>query len=227
MRLRKGFTLIEMLVSLVILSSVMVLSSEAYRFFVVQLNQRQDSFVTEFEQFKRLKWLQHQIAATEMYYVTAFDGTKKLFFSGNEQALMWVSATSVAKPGMGAISGLVINDGQLQYCETSLENILLIKVNMSQQDLCKSFVLPIVPASELSLQYYGWSDLNAQLSQDALAGSANVASWQSKYNGHETGTLPSVIRMTLKRDSISQEYWIQLYGLNPAKAGYFSNANSG
>jgi len=230
MTTRNGFTLIEMLVSLVILTSIMLLSSEAYRYFVVQLNQRQDSFNTVSEHFKRLKWLQHQIASTSMYYVTTVEGKKQLLFSGSKNALLWVSTTSVTKPGTGSVSAMAIEDGHLRYCEKVLDETFLTKANISQQDVCSEFSLNIVPATALTLEYYGWLDLTAQLSQNPInpvMNAASTATWQDKYFSSETGTLPGLIKMTVKNDTSSQEYWVQLHGLDPAKAGYFNNASSG
>lgn len=226
---RRGFTLIEMLVSLVILTSIMLLSSEAYRFFVTQLNQRQDSFSQLSEQFKRMTWVQHQLAAIDMYYVTAKHGGLQLYFKGGNNSVMWVSSTSVTKPGTGALSALLLQDEQLTYCEARLDELLLKQDDVTQSQLCQNFSLGIMSASELSFEYYGWADLNAQLSHDASTPKLNMISgpqWSDKFNAEETATLPGLIKISLKHQEQAKEYWIQLYGLNPSKAGYFSSANN-
>lgn len=227
---RRGFTLIEMLVSLVILTSIMLLSSEAYRFFVTQLNQRQDSFSQLSEQFKRMTWVQNQLAATDMYYVSSNNGGLELYFKGSKDSLMWVSSTSVSKPGTAALSALSLQEQQLTYCEIRLDALLLKQDDVTLSQLCQNFSLNVMSASELNIEYYGWADIVAQLSNTALAPEATITGapqWFSKYQGSETGTLPSLVKLSLKQDDATAEYWIQLYGLNPSKAGYFSSANSG
>ena len=226
----RGFTLIEMLVSLVILTSIMLLSSQAYRFFVTQLNQRQDDFTQLSDQFKRMTWLQNQLAAVDMYYVTATDGSLQLYFKGSKDSIIWISATSVTQPGTAALSAIGLQDEQLSYCEMRLDELLLKQDDVTLSQLCQNFSLSIMSASELSIAYFGWPDLNAQLSHDASTPKINAVTgpeWFSKFDAAETATLPGLVKLSIKDDELAKEYWIQLYGLNPSKAGYFSSANSG
>ena len=222
---QRGMTLIEMLVALLIFASVMSLSSEAYRYYIVSGQKHNKRFDQALDMLWAQQLLSRQLAGVLLYYAANEEGNRRVLYRGNETELVFVSSNSVRNPGTAALSAFHFQDKRLQYCEQSLESYTAMTVPSTTEEICDSFQIDLLAANTVKFRYFGWPSVLAQLDEQenspVIANKTPV--WLERYYGDETGTVPVVVSLSWSDEMNEQEWWFRLADIDPGRLSYFGS----
>jgi len=195
-----GFTLVEMLVSMVLLSMVLLISSNAYSLFSERWNGRLGHFNQSVAQAKNLILVQESLKSIISYVVTNDQQQAKFYFEGNRNGFVAVTLRSLYTPEVAAVIRIQITQNadfsyKLVYQEASMVSELLTKAT---QQL--SFSEPIVLFNNISnaeFEYFGWpTDQSKFWTPDSNSTEPEAKAWFDEYNSLERNIQPEQIRIT-------------------------------
>lgn len=221
---QRGLTLLEMLVSIVILTTVISLVATAWGYYVSGFNNSHQKLSNQFSQMRRsLSW-QDQLAAAFYFYVGVDNRRLKPLFKGEKDNVFWVATTSTEDVGSAALAWLGVEDSYLTYCEMPLRHTLVTRDSVSAQMLCDVYKQQIEPAESLQIQYYGWPGFSDRLNatSEAIPGLVLAKpAWFNQYQAEQTSLLPMWIKLQLTFEDETLEYWVTLENNDVQKQGMF------
>lgn len=232
---QQGMTLLEMLIAMLIMSSVMMLSSSAYSYYIAGFQNKQKQVEKSLALlFKESRW-QEQLASAFYYLNKTQDGRFLPYFKGDKNSMFWLSRTSLSQPEQGqtAQSWLGILDGQFTYCEQSLAVELVLENEFDAEKLCANYKLTLYPAEEMRVSYFGFKsqmDKYNAMSEFLPLASRPTPTWFETYTGKDMGLLPDWIKIQIFEESNSKdafEYWSNIIDNDPVKLRYFTGALDG
>jgi len=195
----QGFTLVEMLVSMVLLSMVLLIASKAYALFSDRWNGRLGHFNQSVTQAKQLILVQDTLKSIISYVVTDEEEHAKIYFEGNRNGFVAVTLRSLYTPEIAAVMRLQItqNDDftyRLTYQESAMTKQLLTKV---KQPL--NFSEPIILFNHLTnvdFQYFGWSSTESKYwMPDSSFTKPQPPTWFNEYNSLDKKLQPEKIKI--------------------------------
>ena len=213
---QRGLTLIEMLVSMVIMMSVFTLSAQAYRYFIFQSEAGGESFASQFKQMRSTIALQEQLSAAFYYYYPSSPETMVLAFDGVDDQIIWVATTGLQNRNYGAVAWLGIKNNSLVYCERSLSNFFPVSLP-SSTELCSHFQTTIMEAEQLNVRYFGWPTIFAQLEEGRGLLQPVQQQWFSSFQGEEGGVLPNLIQLDIKNENTAFQIIVKLTNLDVSR----------
>jgi prepilin-type N-terminal cleavage/methylation domain-containing protein len=196
----RGFTLVEMLVSMVLLSMVLLISSNAYSLFSQNWNGRLGHFNQSVAQAKNLILVQESLKSIISYVVTNDQQQAKFYFEGNRNGFVAVTLRSLYTPEVAAVIRIQITQNadfsyKLVYQEASMVSELLTKAT---QPL--SFSEPIILFNNISnaeFEYFGWPTGQSKFwTPDSNSTEPESKAWFDEYNSLERNIQPEQIRIT-------------------------------
>lgn len=195
----KGFTLIEVLVSLVLFSIMLTTAMYGYQLYN-SLWQRQLSAIdTAQSEYKALELVQNSLLAAIPYQVQTAAKKPGFYFLGRAEGLTLVTANPVFQPQHPAVIRLFQEksaDGgfQLVYEEASLQGM---RLTSEEQELPFAHrVIVLQGLKKLDFHYLGWQDI---ASRTASLSSENLLRQQlfSEYDGLVRGYQPTQIQIQI------------------------------
>jgi len=198
----QGFTLVEMLVSMVLLSMVLLIASNAYSLFSDRWNGRLGHFNQSVVQAKQLILVQEALKSIVSYVVTNDKEQAKLYFEGNQNGFVAVTLRSLFSPESAAVMRLQVTQNPdftytLSYQESAMTEQLLISAKQAL-----NFSEPIVLFDnliEINFQYFGWLSTQSKYwAIDSLTPQPEPPIWFNEYNSLVTNLQPEQIKVTFK-----------------------------
>ncbi|RZF79169.1 prepilin-type N-terminal cleavage/methylation domain-containing protein [Pseudoalteromonas sp. CO325X] len=202
----RGFTLVEVLISMVIMSLIITLAVSSYRYFFNFGNQ--DNIQDQDKALKRLTELQPINNAVRSslayYYLSGYEQQKKIFFQGEQRALSFITTKPALIDSPLAIGILLVRiDGaedQLLYCELPLGSRDLSTFKVVDSDCDEGSKFEYLRANDISIDYFGWeSRTDIENFTSGWFGRAEVnltPKWFQNYDSGKTKLLPAYIRVT-------------------------------
>lgn len=196
----QGFTLVEMLVSMVLLSMVLLIASNAYSLFSDRWNGRLGHFNRSVVQAKQLILVQEALKSIVSYVVTNDKKQAKLYFEGNQNGFVAVTLRSLFSPESAVVMRLQVTQNPdftytLSYQESAMIDQLLIS---AKQPL--NFGEPIVLFDDLTainFQYFGWLTTQSKYwTIDSVMPQPEPPIWFNEYNSLVTNLQPEQIKVT-------------------------------
>lgn len=201
-RLLKGFSLLEMLVAVTVLSMVIGLATYAYAMFIRQWDGHLGRFDEAQAQYQRLEWLAAALQDTLPYVVRDDDGTPGFYFLGRDEGLTLVTMSpifSIGEPALIRVFREPEQDGawRLVYEEAPFVGDLLVRANQRLEFRHRLVIARGLP--QPVFRYFGWTDLQARLMAGELP--TSVQSWFDEYDGLARRFHPEKIELRLGRDA--------------------------
>ena len=227
---QRGLTLLEMLVSLVILSSVMAIASTAYSYYATGFNAREQRFSAHLTQLKQQMMWQDQLASAFYYYVEILPNNYRPVFRGNRTELSWMSTNSISQPGLPARSWLGLDDGYLTYCEQPITEKLVKSIAYDKAEICGALSLQLQEINSLEISYFSWPSMAARhlswvdelpIRQD------RAPRWFTSHDSEESELLPGWVRIHLQPEQ-SEPYtiWVRIENNDLDRLQIFSGNNN-
>lgn len=182
-RRNRGFTLVELLISITILSLVIGLASYAFSLFSRHWEAPRREFQLSVADLQRLDLVVHALSDAIPWAVKTDRNGIGLYFLGREEGLTLVSASPVFATGAPAVIRVFrepLGNGRwrLVYEEASLASVSLRRASQELPFNRRMTVLSNLQAMRFS--YFGWPSIDARaVAMDTGA----QAEWSSSFDG--------------------------------------------
>ena len=223
----KGFTLIEVLISTMVLAVIIYLATLSYSMFLNTWGERRLSDTSAINKYRSHMLLRSSLESVYDYYVTD-PANERIslyypFFKGERDTMEFVTLSSVFEKGFPAVARLSITKEDesaagskcLVYEETPLDRVY-IKYNDFQTEFTDSMVLDN-HVKQLRIRYFGpWTRRRPE--DNKLVTSYK---WHDTFLGKEKETVPDKIEITLTSREGNETFLYSVMGKNIFKQAFF------
>ncbi len=217
-RALKGFSLLEMLVAMTVLSMVIGISTYAYSMFIRQWDGRLGRFDEAQAQYQRLEWLAAALEDTLPYVVRDAEGALGFYFLGRDEGLTLVTMSPIFGVGEPALIRVFreADEGdawRLVYEEAPFAGTLLAHADQRMEFRHRLVIARGLPRPVF--RYFGWSDLRSRVTVDLSA----ERSWFDEYDGLVRHYHPEKIELRLGSDAAVFQFPVRADALVAAYSG--------
>ena len=201
-RRHKGFTLIEMLVSMVILSGVILLSTSSYSLYITKWGDNFGKFNQVLERSKNIELLTKVLVNTRSY-VFKDKGIYKYYFESSPQKVLAITESSFSDPEEAALYKLELEETEegtteLTYQEVNTQKSWLIDPNQEKQWTEKQVILSF--STEAHFQVFGWGSRDDANNYNQLQ-----YKWHDDFKAAERSMMPEKLKIV---DSYTEAEYI-------------------
>ncbi|NKC17420.1 prepilin-type N-terminal cleavage/methylation domain-containing protein [Pseudoalteromonas sp. S4498] len=197
---RTGFTLIEVLISMVIFSIVIALAVMSYRFSLQNLTSSNSRY--DIDKLSRVKLVNQQIREAFPYGYVDELGKTVPFFIGKKEGFAFVTRSPVLISEPIAVSTLYIKDRDLLYCEVPLGVVSLSSFKIHESNCEKS--ISFMSSQSFEFQYFGWKDwleFSNYYSEYLDIVVKPKPTWNDTFYASQRKIMPLFIRIKVKNDN--------------------------
>ncbi len=207
MKKNKGFSLVEMLVAMVLLTGVISVASFAYSQFSRYWQGSVGRFYDEFYKIRQKNIVRDIIGSVVPYVAYNENDQSRYYFEGHDSGFVGISLNSFSLPGQPAVIRVFSEQNtdftyELIYQESPMHNAYL--TSTTQQ---VDFTYEVTIGDNLQsveFKYYGVSEEKVgELEQRKLG-------WFNKYNALVRMAPPEKISIKWTDNKIEQEWYIEL-----------------
>lgn len=196
-----GFTLIELMISISILSLLLFTGAYSYSLMSERWNKELGQFSNSAKIAKHLELLQRLVEGVQPYVVVDSQKKPALFFIGGKTSLLSVSRAGLFSgdyPEIFRLTSLNKENGKVDliYQSASTKNVLLIGTNQEIQ-FTKKLTL-FTDLDSVNFNYYGWSHLYDK--NDLQNSSKKAPQWTERFSGIDKQLIPEKYTVTLVKD---------------------------
>lgn len=180
----RGFSLLEMLVAVVVLSIVIGIATYGYALFIRQWDGHLGRFDEAQAQYQRLDWLTAALEDTLPYLVRDDQDEIGFYFLGRDEGLTLVTMSPIFNTGDPALIRVFREPAEgdtwrLVYEEAPFAGTVLTRANQRMEFRHRLVIARGVPRPVF--RYFGWADLQSRL----MAGEspADDRGWFDEYDG--------------------------------------------
>jgi len=218
---QKGFTLIELMIAISILSLLLFTGAYSYSLMSERWNKELGQFSTSAKVAKNLDLLQRLLTGVSPFVVVDNKRKPSFFFIGASDSLLAVSNTGLFSnnyPEIFRLTSLEKENGliDLIYQSESTENVLLTGTAQSI-DFAKEIIL-FSDLDSVSFSYFGWENIFVKNSRSETGFKQK---WQNSYSGIDKQLIPNLFTLVLVKggESLSfpvileadSEHWLSPY----------------
>lgn len=183
-RTLKGFSLLELLVAMAVLSMVVGIATYAYAMFTRHWDGQLGRYDVAQAQYQRLEWLAAALEDTLPYLVQDDQGRPGFYFLGREEGLTLVTLSpifGVGEPALIRVFREVDDQGawRLVYEEAPFAGTVLARADQRMDFRHRLIIAQGLPRPVF--RYFGWAELSSRLA----FGEADVVNrgWFDEYDG--------------------------------------------
>lgn len=183
-RTLRGFSLLELLVAMAVLSLVIGIATYAYAMFIRHWDGHLGRYDVAQSQYQRLEWLTAALEDTLPYLVQDDEGEPGFYFLGRDEGLTLITLSpifGVGEPALIRVFREIEDDGswRLVYEEAPFAGTVLTRADQRMDFRHRLIIARGLPRPVF--RYFGWSELSSRL---AFGDVANVErSWFDEYDG--------------------------------------------
>lgn len=200
---QRGFTLVEILIAMLILSAVMYIGSVSFSVFSQKWQQGQQRFDQAAERAKGLLLLRQAFNGISNFIIQNDKQQPEYLFDGNAKSLLFVTSQGLIKPGQLSLVRLKVRpatapdttEDQLWYQETPLDNSPLLSVLQLPAPVQEMLLLS---AENIRFNYFGWA--SRQDIERFFEGEGTTPQWQNSYVSAAIGQLPFTLNISWADD---------------------------
>ena len=197
----RGFSLLEMLVAVVVLSMVIGISTYAYSLFIRQWDGHLGRFDESQAQYQRLEWLATALQDTLPYLVRDDKNELGFYFLGRDEGLTSVTMSpifGVGEPALIRVFREPEDSGtwRLVYEEAPFAGNVLAHADQRMEFRHRLVVARGLPRPEF--RYFGWADLQSRVNIEDSLGTGRA--WFDEYDGLRRQFHPEKIELGLGND---------------------------
>ncbi|MBU2972644.1 type II secretion system GspH family protein [Pseudoalteromonas sp. C2R02] len=192
---RSGFTLVELLIAITIVSLLLFTGSYSYSIISERWNKQLGQFNVNLEHSKKLALLQRVLEGIHPHVIVDSKQSPSFFFIGATDSLLAVSRSGFYSRTSGEIfrlESLANENGSFDLIyQASLSDNLLLK-GTDQNITFDTTQTLFQNLDKVEFSYYGWASLNAK-----SASTTNLESWYTSYSGIDRRYTPSKFELVL------------------------------
>lgn len=196
----QGFTLVEMLVTMVLLSMIVLIGSSAYGIFAQRWDGQLGKFDVAMQNTRDLMLVQEVLDSLMPYVVYREDETPVVYFEGNRNGFVAVSSRSVFSGQVPAVVRFSVVQNEdlrfdVRYEEWAMDDDVL---RMATQSIDFSEPLTLFRDIENPIfGYLGWSSSEERFGVEGVA-IAKAPQWLSSYDAVKLPFAPLKARLSFK-----------------------------
>lgn len=198
----RGFTLVEILIAMLILSAVMYIGSMSFSVFSQKWQQGQARFDTAAERARALLLLRQALQGSANYLVRNDKQQPEYLFEGTAKSLLFVTSQGLFSPGQLSLVRLQVESpadstaaDKLWYQETPLSQAPLLSLEQLPPASAQTLLLS---AANIRFNYFGWASVTDI--QRFLDGEGTKPQWQEFYQAGGIGRLPFTLNISWADD---------------------------
>lgn len=192
----KGFTLIEVLLAMMLLSIVMYIGSLSFSVFSERWSKELGGFNRNVDNARKLALLREVVSGATNYLALDKNNRLEYLFLGDTHNLKFVSRTPLYNEGTLALVSLTVqslDNGQQQLIYSERRLLPVVQTDgPSLSDRERTSIL--LQSDNIRFNYFGWRSLDDR--DDYLEASKGKPEWQSQYTASDNGMLPYAINIT-------------------------------
>lgn len=194
-----GFTLVEMLIVITIMSLVVGAATYGYSLFSRHWDASLRSFQRARDQFQRVELVNQAVSDCLPWAVRDKDGKTGFYFLGRDEGLTLVTGSPVFAPGYPAVIRVfreAEGEGRwrLVYEEAPLQGVRLRDAD--QQLPFKHRMVVLRGIEKLEFRYFGWASA-AQRAEASEGLIGDTARWFDEFDGLRTSQHPQKIAVQI------------------------------
>lgn len=203
-----GFTLVEVLISMVVFSMLMVLVSNAMSFATQYWSQEHGNLKDKISEFIYTEKLYRSVAAMQPYAVK-YIATREvgIFFQGTSQSITFVSEIGIYEKGPVIVALRVAESDdlgmQIQLAEEPIASSMLITpadlnmINWQWKNIKSNLV-------SANFRFYGYESLSQlMLDRSKISQAPAKVNWFDTYSGEERKVLP--LKLSLEWQEVKNQ----------------------
>jgi len=193
----RGFTLIELMISISILSLLLFTGSYTYSLMSERWNKELGQFAQSAQNGKHLLVLQRLLEGVQTFVVVDEKQKPSFFFIGDQNSLLAVSRSGLFSddyPEVFRLTTIEKENGKVDlfYQSISTQNFLLTGTNQNIE-FTKQLIL-FSDLDRVSFNYFGWSSfMDKNLERDEK----KHKQWFERFSGIDNQIMPEVFNLTL------------------------------
>lgn len=197
---QKGFSLIEVLVAMTILSFITLIASQAFSFFVQKWDGRLGQFDTSFMDVRSALLVDATLQEIVPYVTLNNQGEAKMYFEGNRNGFVAVTQRSIQYPNYSAVIRVSIDEKSDQTFDLTYEEWPMLDRVLITSGNKLEFSAPIILFSgltDINFEYYGVLKRDSNQNRGNIFEDSTFLTWQEEYSGFITNVHPEKIRLKL------------------------------
>lgn len=193
----KGFTLVELLITMAIMALIMAIAGFNYNQYSQFWHKRLGNFDQQQAQMRGKLQLRDALNAMAPYIVKNSNGDWVYYFLGREEGLTFISYAPIFAQEGGTSVVRVFREPQqdgnfrLIYEEAPLSPVSLMRVDQVLNFKYRLVIADDLP--EINFSYYGWPNVESKYIKENS--SIVSATWSNSYDGAETKLQPDKVKI--------------------------------
>lgn len=201
MRKTTGFSLVELLVAMAIMSMTLMISSLGYSFFMERWQKNLGNFDNSANVAKRLILIKQVISGMSPYVLKDDKNAAAIYFEGSEDSFIGVSTRALRKPDVPFVIRLSIKQQDdfsynVIYESSSIEFFPVTEIR--QQIIFDAPITLISGLQDVKFAYYG------NTSRDSAVNGETKSWWQS-FNSLNRKIMPEQLRIGFVKEGAQQQ----------------------
>lgn len=227
---QQAFTLIEMLLSMAIMTAVISLASYSYRFYSDLSQQNSLKYESTLRQMQAWQRVRERVSETVDYYVKPIYRplpTDIPLFIGKERVLFGVTDRGLFNSKRQALYWLGVKQGKLLYCEKPIDGYIPTEDEVAN-DICDTSLVVQTSVEQIRFRYYGWRGLSDKVLSNSIEATPDISQvygWYQTYEGRQRFLLPDWLEVLItsreERSPLPERTMIKLHNHDPDRLSYF------
>ncbi|WP_088331527.1 prepilin-type N-terminal cleavage/methylation domain-containing protein [Lacimicrobium sp. SS2-24] len=196
-----GFSLIELLVALTLLTLIIFIGSYGYQTFSRYWGDELGDFGASYGKSRGLTIVVEAIKGIKPYLVVE-NQQPYFYFEGGESVFRAVRAKGVTTDGPAIFEIRAYREQGVDSLSLQYSELPLSRENFQQPDKWRQFSYQITildGLEEFNLQYFGWAHFNDFAEEDGEGeGSVRSPEWYGFYSGKDTWITPMKMKMAIR-----------------------------
>ncbi|GHF80855.1 prepilin-type N-terminal cleavage/methylation domain-containing protein [Thalassotalea marina] len=206
---QSGFTLVELMISLAILSLLLVTGSYSYSMMSERWNKELGHFEQTISMGKKFDILSHLLEGVYPHVVVDSNNEPSFFFIGGEDSLLAVSHYSLDNDGYPTVFRLTSierSSGKFELVLQTVSTKNFLLVGTAQKIRFDRTIKLFEQLDKISLTYFGWTHL---FDKNSTSVNALNRRWHSTYSGINSKLVPESLIVRLELMNKVWQYPVQ------------------
>lgn len=208
---QRGFTLIEILISLVILSMLVTLAGSAYSIYIDRWKDNLGDFQQQLNETRGTILVEQSLGNIYPFVVDTVKNEdssldSSFFFFGEKHRIEAVTGSGVFNYANAGIFKVELKGQEILYYERSTADVLL--ENAEQSFTYKRKLRYLESVDAMSFRYFGWPSYKVKLEASSEERQIDKRQWYSSYDSVDRGLLPEIIEISITVDG---QQWVSRF----------------
>lgn len=192
-----GFTLIEVMISLLIMTLLITTAQLSYSMFATRWKNELGNFYAELDTFKSLSFLQKMLDGIHPFVVKNDSNLPVFLFVGGNKSLYGVNRNGFSNHWEVFRLTAVKKDDKFQliYQYKAMSDFSMVKT--SQEIVFEDERVILENVDEMSVEYFGWQHIYIKTGDMKESGPQKPV-WTSTYSGLDSRYMPNTIRLRIQ-----------------------------